>query len=275
MKNLLYLSLFVCLFACHSDASSSSYQGEHKEATQTIAEASDQSYQTTNKSSQTTERKIIKTADIRFQVKDLKTSTQRIETLAKQYNGLVTNMNQTNSNYSINNYLSIRIPSEQLDVFIANLEEESVFTDYTRIHSQDVTEEYLDINTRLATKKEVRDRYIEILRNKAKTVADILAAEDKIRIIQEEIEAAEGRLNYLKNKTDLSTINIEIYQEVAYVKSPTVYKKPYFTKLKEGFSNGWDLIQDITIGLVSIWPILLIGGFLFMIRKKIKLKIRK
>lgn len=268
MKNLLYLSLVIFLTACHSDANSGSYHADHKEAALMAEEAMDQN-------SQTVERKIIKTADIRFQVKDLKASTQRIETLAKQYNGLITNMNQTNSNYSINNYLSIRIPSEQLDTFIAAMEVESIFTDYTRIQSQDVTEEYLDINTRLATKKAVRDRYVEILRNKAKTVKDILAAEDKIRIIQEEIEAAEGRLNYLKNKTELSTINIEIYQEVAYVKSPTVYKKPYFTKLKEGFINGWDLVQDITIGLVSIWPILIIGGILFMMRKKIQLKIKK
>ena len=71
---------------------------------------------------------------------------------------------------------------------------------------------------------------------------------------------------YFKNK-DL--------EEVAYAKKPNLYKKPYLTKLKEGFTNGWSLVQGITIGLVSIWPILLILGILFFMRKKIKFKISK
>ena len=65
---------------------------------------------------------------------------------------------------------------------------------------QDVTEEYLDIEARLKTKKEVEARYIEILKSKTKTVEDVLKAEEQIRIIREEIEAREGRLNYLKNQ---------------------------------------------------------------------------
>ena len=268
MKNHLYLLFLVLIGACQSDGAFNSLQSNHKESALLAEDGF------TDKNAQTTERKIIKTANIRFQVRDLKASTNRIEVLTKRHDGLISNMNQTNSNYSIQNYLTIRVPSEQLDTFIASIAKESIFTDYTRIKSQDVTEEYVDVQTRLATKKEVRDRYIEILRSKAKTVEDVLAAEEKIRVIQEEIESAEGRLNYIKNKAKLSTINIELYQEVAYAKTPNLYKKPYLTKLKEGFSNGWHLIQDITIGLVNIWPILLIIGFLFIMRKKIKLKIR-
>jgi len=70
---------------------------------------------------------------------------------------------------------------DKFDAFLTAIEAESIYTDYKNINSNDVTEEFTDITIRLKTKKEVRDRYIDILRNKAKTVKDILDAEDKIR----------------------------------------------------------------------------------------------
>ena len=231
--------------------------------------------QSSKSDSETTARKIIQRAEMRFQVEDLKKSTKQIEALTDRYKGFISGMNQTNATYSINNSLLIRIPSEKLKAFISEIEKESIHTNYTRINSTDVTEEYLDITTRLVTKKEVRDRYIEILRNKAKTVKDVLDAEEKIRIIQEEIESIEGRLKYLDSKTAMSTINVEIYQKVEYVKSPQVFEKPFITKVKEGFLDGWELIQQLVIGLITIWPILLIILLLFVIRKKIARKIYK
>ena len=254
------------LYSCHGESSFSTMQSE---ATSKEAAYYDQDEQAESDDFQTVDRKIIKTADLRFQVNDLKESTSRIEQLTKSYQGLISSMNQTNSNYSVNNYLTIRIPAEKLDAFLAEIEKESIYTNYTRIHSQDVTEEYLDISTRLKTKKEVRDRYIEILRNRAKTVKDILDAEEKIRVIQEEIESIEGRLKFLNNQTSMSTVNVEIYQKVTYVQSPDVYRKPFLAKVKEGFVNGWYLIQNILIGLINLWPIVLIFLLLFVLRKRI------
>ena len=93
-----------------------------------------------------------------------------------------------------------------------------------------MTEEFIDIEQRLKNKKEVQRRYIEILQNKAKTVEDVLAAEDKIRIIQEEIESREGRLRYLKDNIALSTINIEMYQELEQGEAEIVYEKGFFVR---------------------------------------------
>ena len=274
MKNLGFVLLLFLFSACHADYSAEateSYQTDFKSEQASYEQEEGQSF---NGEASDPKRKIIKTAEIRFQVKDLKVSSKKIEAISQRFKGFIADMNQTNSNYSINNYLSIRIPADQLDAFLAEIEKESIHTNYTRISSQDVTEEFYDITTRLTTKKAVRDRYIEILRNKAKTVKDILEAEEKIRVIQEEIESIEGRLKYLQNRTAMSTVNIEIYQEVEYVKTPTVYKKSFLTKVKEGFLNGWALIQDLLIGLVTIWPLVLIITLLFIFRKRIWRAIR-
>lgn len=274
MKTLGLILLTCLLFACNQRESSLDYSDASYKTEQASYDETEEQQQP-GKDIQAEDRKIIKTADIRFQVTDLLESTKRIEAITAQYSGFLSSMNQTNSTYSINNSLTIRIPSDKLDAFILEVEKESVFTNYKRINAQDVTEEFVDISSRLATKKEVRDRYIEILRNQARTVKDILDAEEKIRVIQEEIESIEGRLKYLNNRTALSTINVELYQEVEYTKAPPTYKKSFFTKLKEGFSNGWDLILDIAVGIVNIWPIILIIVLIFLMRKRIKNPFRR
>ncbi len=223
-----------------------------------VAETGGEAEPMANADTPAPERKIIRTVNTRFQVEDLKASTKRIESLTQTYGGMISNMNQKNSNYQINNQLTIRIPAEKLDALLADLEKEAVFTDYTRVSAEDVTEEFLDLDTRLSTKKEVRDRYVAILRDKAKTVKDVLEAEEKIRVIQEEIESVEGRMKYLQNKSALSTVIIEIYQKVEYVAKPDVYEKSFFARAAEGFLTGWELIQNIMIGLISIWPLLLL-----------------
>lgn len=151
------------------------------------------------------------------------------------------------------------MPAEKFESFVESVEKESIFTNYERVKPQDVSEEYVDVTTRLATKKEVRDRYVEILRSKAKTVKEVLDAEEKIRVIQEEIEAAEGRLKYLNNRTTMSTITLNIYEELE-ANATTVYKKSYFSKLKESFSTAWDTVENLSLGLVAIWPLLILGG---------------
>lgn len=262
MKNLGFLIL-ICIFSsCHSQ-SGQEFMSESKQFDQSELD------EDSNESSMESDRKIIKTAEIKFQVNDINVSSVNIQKLTESFSGSISSMAQVNNTYEISNHITVRIPSEKLDEFLSALEKESMFTNYKQISSQDVTEEFLDISTRLNTKKEVRDRYIDILRNKAKTVEDILNAEDKIRVIQEEIESIEGRIKYINDKALMSTVNINIYQEVEYVNTPTTYKKPFMTKIKEGFSNGWDLVLSILIGLITIWPILLLFIVFFLLRRKI------
>ncbi len=220
-------------------------------------------------------RQIIKTANYRIQVKNVDESSRRANQLAEKHGGYVSESALTNSNYQITNTITIRVPAVRFDSLLNDLGGEAIFTQYKRISSQDVTEEYVDITTRLKTKKEVRDRYVDILRNKAKTVADVLQAEEQIRIIQEEIEAKEGRLRYLKDQVAMSTVHLELYQEIEYKPEPDVYRRSFWSKLISGLGNGWELLQGIVIFLVNIWPILILGGLVFWRRRWIWAKLRR
>jgi len=220
-------------------------------------------------------RQIIKTANYRIQVKDVNASAKQANLLATKHGGYVSDSELTNSSYEITNSLTIRVPAPRFDSLLDELGSEAIFTQYKRINSQDVTEEYVDITTRLKTKIAVRDRYVDILRTKAKTVKDVLDAEEQIRIIQEEIEAKEGRLRYLKDQVGMSTIRLELYQSIEYRPEPNVFHESFWSKLGTGLKNGWELMQGLVIGLVSIWPLVLLFVLFLWKRRWIWSKIRR
>ena len=133
--------------------------------------------------------------------------------------------------------------------------------------ARDVTEEFVDIEARLRTKKEVEKRYLEIL-SKAATIKDILLVEEQLRVIREEIEAREGRLKYLQNQVSYSTINLEMYQKLTFEPG---FK--FFSKIWKALKGGWKGLLNVLVGLVYIWPLLIIGvGVFIWIRRRISRK---
>lgn len=276
-SRLFLLLLICCLLSCQN-RSESGFQASLEKSSYSSDEAnmsSIESYPETAEPEESqgnstdndlsAERKIIRTADIRAEVKDLEQSSREVEAKVKKYRGFLGNVNHTNSYHQKEASFTIRVPSDQFDPLLNDLGKEALYIDYKRISANDVTEEYRDIETRLATKKAVRDRYIDILRNKAQTVEDILNAEDKIRVIQEEIESKEGRLKYLQSQVSLSTIHLNLYQTIAGAK---VKQPGFFTQLGRAFKNGWEVFLDLLVGMVNVWPVILILVLiLFLLRR--------
>lgn len=272
MKSILIACLFLCfLFSCDSNPQSD-YQMTEKNYGDAPATSrnSNAPVNEMRPSDIMSKRKIIRTGDVKFKVNSLEKSTKIIQALTQKCNGFIASMNQNNSNYLASNVLSVRVPIDQFDYFLFQMKEEALYADYIRVNAKDVTEEFIDIEQRLKNKKEVQRRYIEILQNKAKTVEDVLAAEEKIRVIQEEIESREGRLRYLKDNIALSTIDIEMYQEIEQTEAAVVYEKGFLAKAKDGFVNGWNFILELLVGLINIWPVLLIVSLLIVFRKRLK-----
>ena len=214
--------------------------------------------------------KIIRSANVKYKVKDVKVVTKLIQNMVITENGYISDMRFSNNLYQKNNAFTIKIPQNKFDLILDSIANFALFIDYENITSKDVTEEYVDIQTRLKTKIEIKNRYETILRKRAKTVEEILATEDKLRIIQEEIEASQGKLHYLSTKVSLSTIEVILYEKVDYKEESISYSKTYYSKIKNGFSYGWDLIGNIFIGIIYIWPLLFIAilGFYFYKKKK-------
>lgn len=216
-----------------------------------------------------TPRRVIKNADYRIQVDDVDASTAKVISLTEANHGYVANMNLVNTNYETSNQMTLKVPSERFENFLNSIGEEAVHTAHRQVTSQDVTAEFVDLQARLKTRKEVKARYEDILRKQTKTVAEVLDAEEKIRRLQEEIEAAEGRLRMLANQTGMSTVKLDLYQPKEYEHEPLAYSESFWLKLWEGFESGWAGVTSVILFFVNLWPIVFAAIFVWWRRKKI------
>jgi len=200
--------------------------------------------------------KIIKTADISFQIKDIKDARTKIVDIVQKSGAYISTENQATNSYTITNDMTIRIKPEGFDDLVGKLIELSIYTDYKKISSQDVTADYVDTEARLKSKREVETRYTEILK-KAQTTYDILQVQEKLNQISEEIDAAEGKLKYMNDQVQFSTINLHFYEKLDFQPAP---ESGFFYKLGKAFSGGWHALQMFLIALIYLWPLWIIAA---------------
>lgn len=207
--------------------------------------------------------KIIKSSNSRYKVKEVKRALDEIKIIAQKQDAYISDLRFENNKYQKEIRFTLKVPASNFDSLMDAVGKVAEFTDHENITTQDVTEEYIDLQARLKTKLEVKERYESILQKNAKTVEDILATEDKLGIIQEEIESAQGRLKYLTSKVAYSTMQIDLYETVEYKEEPGAYSKSFWAKTKEGLKFGWHFMESVVLGLIYVWPLLILGVLVF------------
>ncbi len=209
-------------------------------------------------------KKIIHTADIRFKVDDLRKAEMSIKARVQAMGGYISNTNQNRQSGNLENSWTVRIPAEKFEIFLGDVEKESVYTDSKNVSAEDVTAEYVDNDLRIKSKQKVFERYLELLKQ-AKNVQDIMAVEEQIRVIREEIEAKEGRQKYLNDQISYSTVTLNFYQETESSSAP---EQPFYVKIWKNFVEGWNSFFAMIIGLFYLIPyFLVLWGVIYLLKK--------
>ncbi len=216
--------------------------------------------------------KIIKEGDVSLQVKDYGKTRGELDLLIKTNKGYLASENEAKSKYNITNTLVIRLPAKNFDGFLSALSGMDGKLIHKNIEARDVTRQYVDIQSRLKTKKQVRDKYESFLKN-AKNVEELLAVEEKVRLLTEEIEAKEAELRYLSDKVKYSTLRLSLNQPLEYSIDAPEYTGPSFLeRWGQSFKDGWQGILTLIIGLTSIWPLILIAILIFVLLRRMIIK---
>ncbi len=214
------------------------------------------------------DKKIIKTGNLTLEVKNYKTFNDFLHNGVKQFGGYVAQEEQNQSEYKIENVITIKVPVDQFDNAVGQLVSSNEKIIVKKIESTDVTGEIQDTKSRMEAKKRIRDRYLDLLKQ-AKNMEEILQVQNEINDMQENIEAAAGRIDYLGHAAIFSTINITFYQ----VLNPNIINEPapsYLTRLFESFKTGLNWFAEAFIAIVSLWPLWLGVGILwFFLKRKI------
>jgi len=215
------------------------------------------------------QRKLIKTGHLEFESDDMVKTRLKIGNAVLDCKGYISNEQSYSDLNRINNVLVIRVPSQNFDKLLAEVSAGVEKIDSKNIDVSDVTEEFLDIQARLKTKKELEARYLELLK-KATKVGEILEIEREIGNLRADIESIEGRLKLMSDKIDYSTLNVTFYKKTGG------YKTDFSEKFTNGFGNGIKALIWFFVGLVNIWPFILITFVtIWLIRRHIRRKKNK
>jgi hypothetical protein len=202
--------------------------------------------------------KLIKTLNYRFEVDNVKKCTEAIEIVVKKYPAYISASKLTLENPLLESKLTIRVQSDFFQDIIKDIDQQAKFVNFRDVSTNDVSKDFVDLESRLKTKREVEARYAEILRKKTGTVEELFEAERQIGELHEEIEATISRINFLKEQVSYSTINLEFYQTITQevIAGDQITKKERFT---EALAAGWSGVVNVSLVFVYIWPLLFVG----------------
>ncbi len=214
------------------------------------------------------DKKMIKTGSLKLEVKNFRNSSNRIHNTIRQLGAYIAQEEQSTSNERTETVISIKVPVDQFENMINQLPADEDKVLERKITTEDVTGDIVDTQARLETKKQLRAKYLEFLKE-SKKMEDILQVQGSVNNVQQEIESAAGRVQSLSRQALFSTINLTFYQPVAGYTAADA-DPSFLTRIANAFKTGGSWIADLFVGMISVWPLLLLASVVYFGWKKWK-----
>lgn len=235
------------------------------------------------------DRLFIKTANVDMEVKDVYDVTISIEKSVQDLGGFVTNSNLRSTSVKENTYntsdseamivkkfqtentMQVRVPTEKLAEFLQQINDKKIFLNSRIINAEDISAEI-----KLAEMEAKRIRKTGANITTLKTNKDKVTMSDENR--SEENIHQYSSINFADN-LKYSTVNIFIKEpklriaEIPVINAKNIdnkYKYNFWYDAKNAFIEGYYLIQMLLVGLIKIWPLILIGALVFYFLRKRK-----
>jgi len=160
-------------------------------------------------SATTTERLVIHTADLDLIVPDTEQAIEQIQDLAEELGGYVVSLNTYQYQEGLQGSVTLRVPAESFDTALQRLKDMATTVRRESLSGQDVTEEYVDLESRLRHLRAKEEQLLEFL-DRAEDTEAVLAVYEQLSYTQQEIEQVTGRMQYLENQAALATITVDL-----------------------------------------------------------------
>ncbi len=168
----------------------------------------------------------------------------------------------------------VRVPFDKFDEAMRSLKTLGEVVEAST-YAQDVTEEYVDLNARLAALKQVEARLLALL-ERAQTVEEILKVEDYLKRIRVEIERIEARIKYLERRVEYSTIRVDIEAPPKEVKPIVMF--PSFDPLPalaEGLKLMYNIVYAVIVLVIAMVPLAALSVVCYLAYKYLGKRIKR
>ena len=217
------------------------------------------------KKTDTISKKIIKNGDMEIAVSNLLEAKKKVSEIIKNNKAYLQSENFRNSDTSENINLVIRVPHQNFDAIINSFSDGIGAVEAKTVKAEDVTEEYTDVSIKLENKRIYLEKYREMLKNAAST-KDMLEIQENIRALEDEIDVAEGRLRFIDDRVNYSTLELLLFKEKA--RSSATSKIGFGSRFGDSIAEGWNSFVSFLLGLISFWPFFIIIPLLIFAWKK-------
>lgn len=196
------------------------------------------------------ERKVIYNASLTLVVKDPEEAAKQVEDLVAATGGYIANMNAYRNSDGLLFYnITLRVPVSGFNSIRDALRNLAVRVENDSINTDDVTDQYYDLEARLRTLRATEEELLSLLketRERGGKVEDIMTIYRELTNIQSQIESLQGQLNRLDKLTALSTITVEL--------RPDELTKPIKTSWRplETLRNSFRILINVLQGLVDV-----------------------
>ncbi len=212
------------------------------------------------------QRKIVRTGNLTIEVDDIDAALAAIATIAKDFDGyVVTSNKQGDTDVSYGN-ISIRVAASHFDEAFDKIRKLGIKVPNENTESQDVTEEYTDLNAQLRNLEATEAQYLELLK-KAETVEDTLKVFQALSDVRGQIEQIKGRIQYLDRTSDMSLIQVSL-QKTRPVNEAGWSSLDTLKSAVRGLFTFGKVLANIVIWLAIFSPIWIITLVLVLYFKK-------
>jgi hypothetical protein len=234
--------------------------------------------------------KLVKTADIRFKVKNVQQTGENIAALAAKYNGMIMHHNMTSTDeqthdvrlsddsvmrisaFNTNADMIIKIPTEKLEDFLTTVSHMGIYVNESKMDIEDKSLDYLSEKLKMNNRQE--------LANQQKKGKVIIKSTTAVLNLKDDIVDEQIGNKRIDDEVKYSVVSLNFYQsntiskEIIVNDDTSSYNLPFFSQLGMAIENGWFIFSELIIGLVNLWALALCGiavwmGVRFYIKRKV------
>lgn len=230
---------------------------------------------------QPVDKKIIKTGDLSLKIEKIETAVESITNIVKLNKGEIFNSYFSESSRGTKSgYITIRVPYQNFTTVFNEVKKVATQVMSESSNAQDITEQYIDLEARLKNKQAEEVSFVALL-NRSGKIEEILAVTREVARVRGEIEQLQGQMKYLNSQTDMSTITVNLSEDVVIASASQDWRPWQVVKLsvKQLITAGQGFIDGLIRFIIVALPMLLIYVFIlwliYFVGKKIYHKFKK